>query len=265
MKIYISADIEGVTGIGHWNETTKGNPDYQPFKEQMTKEVKAACEGANDAGAKEILIKDAHDSARNIEVGFLPTNISLIRSFNGHPFCMMYGLDSSFDAAVMIGYHSAANMDNNPLAHTLNPEMVHIKINGEYASEFLINAYTASLVGVPVVFVSGDVGLMEKVNELNPHIKTVGVNKGEGSSVISIHPDIACQNIREKVKQALSSDMTKCKIERPEKFIVELSYFNHTKAYRASFYPGMKKMSTRTLLFETDDYFEVLRMLSFTV
>ena len=72
MKVYITADIEGVTGMAHWDETYKDKPDYKEFQEQMTDEVVAACEGALAAGATEILVKDAHDSARNILASRLP-------------------------------------------------------------------------------------------------------------------------------------------------------------------------------------------------
>ena len=259
MKIYISADIEGVTGIGHWNEATSESP----FANQMTREVQAACEGANEACAAEIWIQDAHDSGRNITFADLPNNIRLIRSFSGHPFCMMQELDQSFTAALMIGYHAYAGSDENPLAHTLDTDLFSIKINGEYASEFLINAYTAALVDVPVPFVSGDAGLCQHVKAINPHITTVATTIGVGQSVISMHPTEICARIRLGVESCLQGDLGKCKIKLPQQFTVELTYVNHTQAYKAAFYPGIQKISERSLLFETNDYFEVLRMLSF--
>lgn len=190
MKIFVSADIEGVTGIVHWDEATRWKPDYQPFNDELMNEVKAACEGANVAGAKEILITDGHGTGRNLNFSSLPTNVKIVRSWNGHPYGMMQEIDNSFDAALMIGYHSYGSSDQNPLSHTLCDDLSFIKINGEYASEFLINAYTASLVSVPVVFVSGDMGICESINKINPNIKTVGINKGIGDSVVSIHPNL---------------------------------------------------------------------------
>lgn len=265
MKIYISADIEGVSGIVNWDEATRWKPDYPVFSDEMTKEVLAACEGSNNAGASEIWIKDAHGVGRNLDISQLPINTKLIRSFNGHPFCMMQELDQTFDAVIMIGYHSYAGSDENPLAHTLDTELAYIKINDQFASEFLINAYTSSLVGVPVVFVSGDIGLCEHISQVNSNIKTVGLNKGIGSSVVSIHPQLAHKNIKESVETCLKGDLKNCIIPLPETFKVELSFINHTKAYKASFYPNMKKLSPTNVLFETDDYYEVLRMLNFVV
>lgn len=265
MKIYISADIEGVVGIVNWDEATRWKPDYPPYSEEMLNEVKSACEGANNAGAKEIWIKDAHGVGRNLSFRGLPSNAKLIRSFSGHPFCMMQELDNTFDAVLMVGYHSYAGSEGNPLSHTLADDLAYIKINGELASEFLINAYTASLVGVPVAFVSGDVELCKHVNNINSNIKTAELNKGIGNSVLCIHPDIALENIKQGVESALKAQVSDCMIPLPSHFEIELSFNLHTKAYKASFYPSMKKISPKTLVFETDDYFEVLRMLSFVI
>ena len=88
MKIYISADIEGISGITHWDETEKSKSDYQKFATQMTDEVRAACEGAIKAGVKEIWIKDAHDTGRNILADELPQMIKLVRGWSEHPFLM---------------------------------------------------------------------------------------------------------------------------------------------------------------------------------
>ena len=266
MKIYISADIEGITGITHWDETEKTKSDYQKFAKQMTDEVKAACEGAIKAGAKEIWIKDAHDTGRNIIADELPRSIRLVRGWSEHPYLMVQELDESFDALLMIGYHSFSSSGSNPLSHTLSSSALnYIKLNGEYASEFLIHGYAAATMGVPVVFVSGDEGICTEANKVNKNIKTVAVNKGVGNSVISIHPQLAVEKIKEGVESILKGDIDKCKIELPEYFKVKISYKKHISAYKASFYPGMKQNSSTSLVFETDNYFEVLRMLLFAI
>ncbi len=264
MKIYISADMEGLTGVTHWDETGKSKPDYQKFAKQMTDEVKAACEGAIKAGAKEIWIKDAHDTGRNIIADDLPQNIKLIRDWSEHPYLMIQELDKSFDALLMIGYHSFGSSSSNPLSHTLNPSTLnYIKLNGEYASEFLIFSYAAATMGVPVVFVSGDEGICKEAKKINKNIKTLAVKKGVGNSVISIHPKLAVEKIKKGVESILKEDIDKCKIKLPEHFKVKISYKKHIDAFKASFYPGMKQISSTSLVFETDSYFEVLRMLLF--
>jgi D-amino peptidase len=263
MKIYISADIEGVTGVTHWDETLKEKPDYTEFQEQMTAEVLAACNGALKAGAKEIYIKDAHDSGRNLIASKLPEQVKLIREWSQHPYCMMQELDETFDAAIMIGYHSAAASQANPLAHTLTDKYSSIKINAKPASEFLINSYTAGLVGVPVVFVSGDKGICDEALAFNERIWTVSVQEGVGSSTVSIHPHAATKKIEEGVEAAVSKDLSRLKIKLPPTFKVKIEYRDHTFAYRASFYPGVIRLANKTIQFENKDYFEILRTLMF--
>jgi D-amino peptidase len=263
MKIYISADIEGVTGVSHWDETLKKESDYHEFQEQMTAEVLAACRGALKAGAKEIYIKDAHETGRNIIAAKLPEEIKLIREWSKHPYSMMQELDESFDAVVMIGYHSGAGSQSSPLSHTLTENFSSIKINGKPASEFLINAYTAGLVGVPVVFVSGDKGICDEARSFQERIWTVSVQEGIGASTVSIHPKVAIKKIEDGVEAALLKDMSPLKVKLPPVFKVKIEFRNHVSAYRASFYPGITRLANKTIQFEHKNYFEVLRTLMF--
>ncbi len=263
MKIYLSADIEGITGTTHWDETEKKQADYAEFREQMTAEVVAACEGALNAGASEIWVKDAHGSARNIIAARLPPEAKLVRGFSGHPYLMMDGLNATFQAALMIGYHSRAGSSANPLAHTMSGSDLYVKINEHYASEFLINSYTAALENVPVVFVSGDAGLCEDAASLVPGLTGVAVKEGQGNATINIHPQLAVEKIRAGVKVALAGDLLRCRLQLPQHFTVEISYKNHAKAYSSSFFPGACLKDDNTILFEADNYFNVLRLFSF--
>ena len=153
-KIYLSADIEGTCGIVCWDETEYGNPRYEYFSRQMSREVAAACEGALAAGAEDILVRDAHDSARNIRPEMLPLQARIFRNWERHPYSMMSGIDSTFDAVVFTGYHSAVGMDTNPLSHTMNTRNTSVRLNGEFCPELLINSLTASYNGVPVACVT---------------------------------------------------------------------------------------------------------------
>ena len=265
MKVYISADIEGITGVTHWDETHLDKQEYLAFQEQMTAEVAAACEGAIRAGATEIWVKDAHGSGRNILASRLPQEVRLIRGWSGHPFVMMQQLDKSFSGAVLIGYHSAAGAAGNPLSHTMTTSLFEIAINGQPASEFLINAYTAGLVRVPVVFISGDKGICEAASRFIPEIGAVAVKEGTGKSTTNLHPAVAADRIRLGVAESLAGDTGRCQVQLPGRFQVEVRYKDHFNAYRASFYPGMRQTGDCTVQFETDSYFDVLRMIQFAV
>ena len=98
IKVYVSADIEGVTGIAHWDEASRDHPAYREFQERMTTETASACQAAMTAGATEIVVKDAHGSGRNILAEQLPVPVRLIRGWSGHPYSMVQELDATFDA-----------------------------------------------------------------------------------------------------------------------------------------------------------------------
>jgi D-amino peptidase len=263
MKVYISADMEGLNGTTHWDETDRKHADYGEFREQMTAEVVAACEGALEAGATEIWVKDAHDSARNIIAAKLPTVVKLLRGWSGHPYMMVDGLDATFQAFLMVGYHSRAGSTANPLAHTMSGSPAYVKINGDYASELTIHSYIAALENVPVAFVSGDAGLCEDASLFIPGITTVAVKQGKGSATLNIHPQVAIHQIREGVRSALSGDLGRCRLALPTHFAVEIRYKDQAQAYRASFFPGASLKNPFTIQFESGNYFDVLRLFAF--
>lgn len=264
MKLFISADIEGTTGIAHWNETEKNHPDWKYFSEQMTREVAAACQGAMDAGCEDIIVKDAHDSARNINPRELPQCVRLHRGWAGLPGSMMMCLDSSFDGCVFTGYHSGAGWNTSPLSHTMNLGNCFVKINGERVSEMAINGMMAAYYGVPLLCVTGDKGICDAAKAANPQIETVAVNEGCGNGMLSIHPDLAVARIREAVKRALQKpDLKEMLYPLPPYFEVEICYKKHQSALSGAQYPGARQIDDTTVAFETDDYMEVLRIFKF--
>lgn len=263
MKVFISVDIEGCAAITHWDEATKTHADYPEFREIMTREALAAIEGAQAAGATEIVVKDAHSSGRNLNTSMLPAGIRLVRAWAGHPLCMVQELDESFDAVMMIGYHSPAGSEANSLAHTLSLDAAEIRINGLRASEFYIHALAAATLGVPTVFVSGDQGLMNEIEGLNPAITRCAVKEGRGQSTLSLTPAGACAAIRSGAEHALRGNLKKAAIAVPEQFVVEIVYADPNLATRHQWFPGMRHVGNRTVRFETRDYFDVLRMLNY--
>lgn len=257
MKVYISVDIEGITGVTAWEETELNHPDHKAAASQMTKEMLAACQGAIAAGATEILIKDAHDSARNMDIADLPDEARIIRGWTNTPESMMAGIDETFDAAVFIGYHSGAGGDGNPLAHTMNRGNNYVKINGKKAAEFDLNAYVAAGYGVPVVFVSGDEQLCHHAKELVPAIETVGVKSGIGNATLSIAPQKACKLIADGVKAGLAK-AAQCKIQSPKAFEMEINFKDAVNALRGSYYPGAVQVDEKTVKFIGKDIQEMM-------
>lgn len=258
-KLFISADLEGTTGIAHWDETEQGKALYPHFANQMSREVAAACEGALSAGYEDVLVKDAHDSARNINPAMLPEQARIFRGWARHPYSMMFGLDKSFSGVVFTGYHSAAGTNCNPLSHTMNTQNNYVLINGEKASELMMNCLTAAYEGVPVYCVCGDKGLCDWIKSVNPNIETVAVSEGVGNGSLSIHPDLAVRRIRETVARAVQKDGSSCMFPLPEHFHVEINFREHHRATSSSFYPGCTQIDEKTVSFDADDYMDVLK------
>jgi len=266
MKIYISADMEGITGVTHWDEVDHNKSSYGQFQKQMSLEVAAACEGALEAGAKEIWVKDAHYSGRNILAEILPKGVKLIRGWSGHPYSMVQELDDSFDALMMVGYHSRAGQGGNPLAHTLSSSKLDsITINDRQTSEFFLHGNIAAKHGVPLVFLSGDVGLCEEVLEVSPGTTTVATMVGVGDSTISIQPQESLEAIKTKVKSALSGELSNCLWNHPKSFVVHIRFNKQQLAYRASHYPGAELFDPKTIAFTTKEYDEVMQLILFVV
>ncbi len=265
MKIYISADFEGLPGVVRWPEANIETPHYQYFADVMTQHVRAACLGALKAGATDLLVRDGHHTARNIYFQQLPEEARLVRGWTGEPNAMMAMLDSSFDAAMLVGYHSAAGWAGNPMSHTMNDSCVHVKINGEEVSECVIAAYTASYYSVPLVFVSGDHQLCESAKRLNANIHTVALKHGLGGATVSSSPAGLLQQVELAAYVALQGDLSACMVDLPSQFDVEIMFKVHHVAYRRSFYPGASLDGSRTVRFCTSDMGELLRFFSFVL
>jgi len=267
MKLYLSCDIEGTSGITHWDETDydRGGRWYDYFREAMSREVAAAVEGARSGGADHILVKDAHDSARNIIPTLLPEGIRIHRGWSQDPLCMVAGLDETFAAAAFIGYHGPAYANGNPLAHTMVTCTDEVTLNGQRCSEFMLNAYSAAMLHVPVVFVSGDAQLCRIAQELIPAIIAVPVSEGIGSATISMHPADAQNAIRAGMQKAVQTRNHACALKLPERFHMTIRYKEHTAAQKNSFYPGARRVDEKTIAFETEQYYDILRFAMFVL
>ncbi|MCL2873568.1 MAG: M55 family metallopeptidase [Defluviitaleaceae bacterium] len=263
MKVFISVDIEGIATTTTFDECEISNPIYKAHSEQMTKETIAACEAARAAGADEVFVRDAHHYAINIDQQQLPEYVTTIRGWNGHPYSMVYGIDKSFDAAMFIGYHSAASRKGNPMSHTNNPNNIYIKLNGEFCSEFTLFSYACALEGVPSVFLAGDKDLCEVSKNLHPNLVTCPVKDGLGGITVNYNPSLAIKQIRKLAEQALKQDLKNALTTLPKHFTLEVCYKEQKTAESMSHYPGIIKADDNILRFESSDFYEVLRAIKF--
>jgi D-amino peptidase len=269
MKIFIAADLEGVAGISNWAEATPNSPEITQFLNLMTNEVNAAVKGALRAGATYILVKDAHWFGRNIQLENLHEMVDINRSWSGDPLAMVEGIDETYNAVIMIGCHARASVGGNPLAHTITNRVSDIIINKVYESESSLYSKAASLFNVPTIFISGDQHICEEMISLLPDIHTVKTSTGYGARTVSISPQNSCRLIENHVFEAivaLAKDPQRAERLSPKltnHYDIKIVYKLPEYAYRFSFYPDASLEDARTVGFQADNYYDILRFIQF--
>jgi len=260
LKVYISADMEGVAGVSTW--AVQGLPpgrEYEQFRHLLTKEVNAAIEGAYDAGATEVLVSDSHGDAQNIDVEQLDPRARLIRSWP-RPLQMMQGIDSTFDAVVFIGYHAGEGDADAVLAHTFSGKET-VKLNGLTVPEAGFNAAIAGEFSVPVVFVSGDQTIVAESKKMFGDIEAATVKNAIGfSSADMLSPTEARRLIKLGVKRGIQrrKELTPFKVTHP--VTMEISYKDMVMAEVASYLPGVERVNGNTIRFTGRDMVEISKL-----
>ena len=259
LKVFISVDMEGITGVVNWEEVSRTGKDYDYFRKIMTLETNAAIEGALEAGATDIVVRDSHGSARNILPDLLNKNAQLLRDWSGGFLSMMEGIDESYNAVIFIGYHAKAGTPNALLEHTMTGNVTDISINSVSLPEAGINALIAGNYKVPVVFVAGDLAICEQAKSLFGDIETVAVKKGIGSAALSLHPEVSREKIHEGVKKALN-DLKKYKpykLKPPYSMVLKLK--QEELVNEKSYYPGAIRTGEWELTYKSNDLMEVMK------
>lgn len=206
LKVFISVDMEGVTGVVHTDEVRRGKPDYEYFREIMTRETNAAIEGAIAAGATEVLVRETHGGMNHLLTELLDQRARVVRGAT-HPQSMMVsmeGFDGSYDAVVLIAFHAPAGFPNSVLPHTMSDNVVDFSINGVSLSEAGFSALIAGLHDVPVVMISGDKAACEEGRRtLGSNLEAVAVKEALNGGAISLHPEVSRKMIREAVERGV--------------------------------------------------------------
>lgn len=263
MRIYISADMEGVAGITAEEQTNPvGQPEYAYSCTLMTGEVRAACEGAKDAGATAIVVNDSHWSMRNVIHEELPPDVRLIRG-SPKPLSMNQGIDATFDAVAYVGYHASGGTQDAVLDHTYTDATLYeVRINGERCSEARINAAVAGAFGVPVVFLSGDQNACADARSFMPWVETVEVKQAIGRfAAMSLSPEESRARIKAGIASAIRNRAAKGAkpyvITRPT--TLEITFTYTSKADVAALLPGSERTGARTVRFIHDDLLTVFK------
>lgn len=253
MKVFISADIEGISGVAT-NQQLKTPGEYQRFRKLMTSEVNAVVEGAFNGGATEVVVADGHGNMSNILIEDLDPRARLVSGSN-RVMCQLEGLDESFDAIMFVGHHGREGGSDAVISHTLAGICVNeMKINGKVVGETEMNAFVAGSFGVPAVFISGDDAYVKEVKETLPEVEAVVVKRAvDRFAAELIHPTVVAEQIREKAEVAVQKAKTIKPLEISGPVTFEIQFKGPQQAKMTTTLPTVEAVDPKTIRFTCDD------------
>ena len=264
-KIYISVDMEGVTGAVTDQQLSPAGFEYERFRRFMTEEVLAAIDGARAAGAVEILVADSHGNGQNLLIDELPDEVKVVRSWPRR-LGMMHGLDSSFDGAVFIGYHSGTTNPDGVRAHTnSSATLADVRINDRSVNETIWNAAIAGHLGVPVIAISGDdATIAEARTALGDGFEPAVVKWAHSfHSATTLTPSAGQAVIREAVERGVRrrEQIEPYRVRTPVS--VTVRFKNYRPSQLLAFLPLFERVDAHAVGFEVAEMTEAAPILAF--
>jgi D-amino peptidase len=258
LKVYISVDMEGVAGVVTADQLLPAGFEYERFRHFMTNETLAAVRAANEVGAGEIVVSDSHGNGENLLIEEFPKEVRIVRAWPRHGG-MMAGLDSSFSAAIFIGYHASTTNPKGVRAHTFSSaHYTRVALNGNAVTEGEYNAAYAGSKGVPVIFASGDDAATEEIKSRLGNIEIVETKKALSfHSAETLTPAASCDKIFAGVKAALARlhDFKPYVIKTP--VTLEITFKNYTPAELLSYLRSVQRVDSHTIRFVGKDMDEI--------
>jgi len=259
-KVYISVDMEGISGVNSDNQTSAAGAEYGRARRLMVEDANAAIRGAFEGGATEVVVNDSHGSQRNLLPEDLDPRVRLIsHSFKRHG--MMEGLDSTFDAVMFVGYHAKAGSPRGVFAHTGSGVLRDLQINGVSVGEGGMNAWFARWYGVPVVLVTGDDVAVEEQKTTVPNVRGVIVKRAINSRAVELRPLLeARREIQEAAKAAVAS-ARKSPPERLARYTVRMEMRDQTIPEVAAAFREIRLVNPTTVEFTRESMPDAYRLI----
>jgi D-amino peptidase len=259
-KVYISVDMEGISGISGDDQLSGGGAEYGRSRKLMAEDLNAAVRGALDAGATDILVNDSHGGQRNL----LPEDVHPAARLISHSFKrhgMMEGLDDTFDAVIFIGYHAKAGAPRGLFAHTGSGVVADLQINGRSLGEGGMNAALAAWYGVPVVLVTGDDVAVAEVKESAPGARGVVVKRAINMRAVELRP---LQQARQDIQQAARDATASAKKQAPQRagpYRVQMRFRNMTIPEVLTAFSEVQSPAPDTAVFSRETMPEAYRLI----
>lgn len=255
MNVYVSVDMEGITGIAHGDMMMIGQPEYNRGRKLMTEDANAAIEGLVQAGADYVLVNDSHGPMRNMFFEDMHPGAHLITgTADAKAHCQLEAADSrEFDCAVFVGYHAMARTPYAIHPHTIAGAAIsELRINGRPHGETGLNAAVLASLGIPTVMVTGDTTTIGEATEfLGENIQTVAVKEARGrNAAICRPPSATLPEITEAARKAVENrgSVELYIPQRPQ--VIEIDFLNMQQADRAGRTAGVEQTGPLTIRIE---------------
>ncbi|MFB7497008.1 M55 family metallopeptidase [Streptomyces sp. NPDC056161] len=246
MRIYLSVDMEGITGLVDADDVQPGGRDYERGRSMMAQDVNAAVRGALAAGATDILVNDAHGPMRNLYPEALHPAARLIR---GRPkqMVMLEGLTADHDAVVCVGYHSRAGA-LGVLSHSfMGHEIEDIWLDGRPVGEIGLAQATAAALGVPVAVLTGDDAACAEATAWDDRIATVPVKYARDRFAAELRPEAEARQAIEDTVAAALSPAPKRPSAAPSDATLTVRWQSSSVAATLTGLPGVTATDSRTV------------------
>jgi D-amino peptidase len=253
MNVYVVVDLECISGISNGSMIRVGHPDWAARGRHIaTEEVNVIVEGALAGGATRVWVKDGHDAGENLVREDLHPKAELLAGTYAIPG-QMPGLDESFDAAFLIGFHARMGTSLAHYDHTVSTATIsEARLNGTPVGEIGIYAAYAGMFGVPVVFATGDRAGVQEAIDLIGDIEAVSVKEGYGRNSARVP---SSDEIRPQIRAAAERSLTKMgnplTFETP--IHVSVDFLRSADADMAEMVPGASRAGARTVEFQHED------------
>src|SRR3954471_18675647 len=263
-KIFISVDMEGISGVVQPAQLGPDGFEYQRAREWMTGEVNAAIAAIRESGPAEIVVCDSHGNGQSVLIDKLPDDVRLVRGFP-RPLEMMQGIDDTFSAAVFVGYHGSEWTAGAVRGHTISSaRLLGVKLNGVEVSEGIYNAALAGEFGVPVAFVSGDRLAVTQLQQVAPAAEGAIVKEPYGyHSALTVTPARGRAMIRDGLTRAMAKlgagSLQPYRLSAP--IALEVGFKLTIDAERAAFVPGLSRSDAHGVKGTFRDMTEITRLL----
>ena len=248
VKVFISVDLEGIGGVGTPAMTSAGGKDYELARRLMTEEVNAVVAAIFESGPAAVLVNDSHGDMQNLLHTELDPRVTYVQGAV-KPVGMVQGLDSTFDAAIFLGYHSRAGTPDGFLAHTGTGSVKGVWLNEREVGEGELNAAYAGALGVPVVLASGDSAFVEQFGQsVRTELVTTKVAVTDYSAKL-IHPTVVRERLGAAAKRALSGGVAAKPFDVGKPVKVRMRFSDTVLPRILEAIPGVKRVDGYTVGF----------------